>query len=104
MSKVLLWTGATMIESYTCDICQSSYLSRVLTDSFTDLDICFECASSGHGGHGGLFYLITQSPEEDGDNLIEVATEMGLIDSEELDYGDDLPYDPENVQLLGSPL
>jgi hypothetical protein len=48
-------------------------------------------------GDRGLFYRVTQSPDEEGDNLFEVAADLDLIDSEEVDYGDE-------VMRLGRPL
>ncbi len=94
MSSELIWTGASLINSYTCDLCKDAYLSRVLTDSYSGIDICLTCASMGDRG---LFYRVTQSPDEEGDNLFEVAADLDLIDSEEVDYGDE-------VMRLGRPL
>ena len=66
---------------YECDFC-GDYTSRVLTDSFTDKEICFDCASTGEKG---LFWTVTQSPDEEGDNLIEVATAAGRISTDDED-------------------
>ena len=79
MTKVLNLRGPSY---YECDICED-IAERILTDSFTGKDICFNCAS--HGEHG-LFYEVTQSPESDfSDNLVEVATKAGLIPEEDKD-------------------
>lgn len=68
MSRQIL---LTFENAYTCDVCKNEYLSRVLTDSYTGLDICFDCACTGEHG---LFYEVTQSPDQDGgDNLLDVA-------------------------------
>lgn len=74
MSTKRYYTGNTLITNYECDLCRQ-YTGRVLTDSYTGKDICFDCAS-GPSDHG-LFYTITQDPEEDeGDNLMKVAEEQ----------------------------
>jgi len=79
MTKVLNLRGPSY---YECDICED-IAERVLTDSFTGKDICFNCAS--HGEHG-LFYEVTQAPESDfSDNLVEVATRAGLIPEDDND-------------------
>jgi len=68
---------------YNCDLCDG-YVSRVVTDSYTGKDICFDCAS-GPSDHG-LFYTITQDPEEDqGDNLMDVAKKHGLVRDQDVD-------------------
>ena len=82
MTKVLNLSGPSY---YECDICED-IAERILTDSFTGKDICFNCASNGEHG---LFYEVTQSPESDfSDNLIEVATNAGLIPEEDKDGED----------------
>jgi len=74
MSRSLHFTGTTVLSLFECDLCRQ-YTGRVLTDSYTGKDICFDCAS-GPSDHG-LFYTITQDPEEDeGDNLMKVAEEQ----------------------------
>lgn len=76
MARVISFHGPSY---YECDFCQDS-TNRVLTDSYTNKDICLNCAS--YGEHG-LFYTVTQEPATDGDNLIAVATEADLINKDD---------------------
>lgn len=73
---------------YECDFC-GQYEERMVTDTYTQKDICFGCASAG-GREGGLFYTVTMSPSEDGgDNLMERAKEYNLLREEDNDEDDD---------------
>jgi hypothetical protein len=88
MSKELVIDTMFSGEFYRCDICKTGYLTRVLTDSYSGLDICLDCAS-GPADHG-LFWQVTQDPEEDeGDNLLEVAARLGLFCSEDEEDDDE---------------
>jgi len=63
---------------YVCDLCGAPE-DRVLTDSHTEKDICFDCASTGEKG---LFWTVTTDPMGEGDNLMEEAEAAGVLRGE----------------------
>ena len=64
--------GITNCGYYSCDGCGGVH-ERVLTDSWTGMDLCFECAHI-------VSWEVTMSPQEDGgDNLRTVLIKHGRL-------------------------